>query len=74
MSFTVVPCSTSILERGYTLSQLIILLGEKNWFKLSLYVQEWFTGSYECLDQCDTLGVQHLNDMLKISLILVTIV
>jgi hypothetical protein len=27
-------------------------------------------GSYDCLDQYDTLGVQHLNDILRISLIL----
>ena len=27
-------------------------------------------GSYDCLDQRDTLGVQHLNDILRISLIL----
>ena len=27
-------------------------------------------GSYVCLDQRDTLGVQHLNDILRISLIL----
>ena len=27
-------------------------------------------GSYVCLDQRDTLGVQHLNDILRISVIL----
>ena len=50
-------------------SQLIVLLGEKNSDSSSCHCM-YKGGSYDCLDQRDTLGVQHLNDILRISLIL----
>ena len=50
-------------------SQLIVLLGEKNSDSSSCHCM-YKSGSYDCLDQRDTLGVQHLNDILRISVIL----
>ena len=46
-----------------------MLLGEKN-SDSSICHCMYKSGSYDCQDQRDTLGVQHLNDILRISVIL----
>jgi len=46
-----------------------VLLGEKN-SDSSICHCMYKSGSYDCQDQRDTLGVQHLNDILRISVIL----